>query len=315
MRATAELSVQKVAFMSVTVTLASVWSVGCIENDRARLTAELLSAGEGISTTEEMSSDSPVGFTTTGVDDSGEDGGTGSGADGTTLDMATAGEASTGLGETGGDESALKSRHPPVCGDGVVSADEECDGGDGCDQKTCLRDRWIFVSSEEYAGNFGGIHDADALCDNLAKSGENPLLKSEEANFRVMKAWLSGKDYEIGAWIELGRGRYFRPDGVLVAERGEDLLVASKPLLAPISVDENGEPRDVYVWTNTKAGGGSASENDHCDDWNSVSNLKVSWIGSSKAKDPQWTHVSSDLNPAPCGFKYHLYCVEQRGGS
>lgn len=220
-------------------------------------------------------------------------------------------EDSTG---TGGESTGTTEAPPPFCGDGVRNEGEECDpldpeAGKSCNEQ-CFRDRVAFVTSTRFVGDkLMGLVKGDLACNELAQAAG----LFDAGGVAQMRAWLSGPDYDAGTRILLGEGRYVRPDGVVVVERGADLL--SGHLSAPIAVDEWGEPVEEYAWTNTRADGTAISKVDTCNNWSYNGEYLFSYVGRNLSTDLNWTYVQSPLNPASCDIEFSLYCFEERGAS
>ena len=90
----------------------------------------------------------------------------------------------------------------------------------------------VFITSEVFRGNLGGIAGADAHCQRLA---ENAGLHG------TYRAWLSDSQSSPAAdpsFFKSPNG-YVRVDGVKVAATWDDLTDGA--LLAAIEVDENGD--------------------------------------------------------------------------
>lgn len=196
---------------------------------------------------------------------------------------------------------------PPACGDGALDAEEECDDGnlapdDGCNA-SCARDRFVFATSEVFSPDLiGGLVSADSLCKQLAHKGDLP-------HWATFNAWLSDSKTDAIDRVHHGRGRYVRPDGVVVAESFDALLAG--PLLAPIVVDEYGETVNNGAWTGTRPDGTAVPGAWHCGDWTSNELLEFGHYGDVQAVDGWWTFVPDpEINPTSCISKNRLYCFE-----
>jgi cysteine-rich repeat protein len=91
------------------------------------------------------------------------------------------GDSGDGDGDPGdGDGDSGDGDPQPECGNGVVEADEVCDDGNANDDvctNTCAwgpATRIVFVTSEIYTGNLGGLAGADAKCQSLADAAGLP---------------------------------------------------------------------------------------------------------------------------------------------
>lgn len=212
------------------------------------------------------------------------------------------------------------------CGDGVVDAlFEECDlgglngagVGDGdappCDAQCDFQARLVFLSSELYDGDLGGLDGADAKCRALAEAADLP----DPENFR---AWLSNGGVSPSTRFEgvavVGRP-YILLTGKIVADSFAE-LTQNGPRTG-ISVTETGATlSDKYVWTNTTAVGDPYSFSVHCDGWTSASGVYSAHIGYNALavefgpdfqewkQQRLWTSFTDDN----CENPYRLYCVE-----
>ncbi|MFY0537464.1 DUF4215 domain-containing protein [Nannocystis pusilla] len=172
---------------------------------------------------------------------------------GTTTTTASTDATSEGPGTT---TTGTTAASEPVCGDGIVEGDEECDDAndiadDRC--RECAKNRWIFASAALHNdGDLGGLEGADSRCRQYA-------LQSGLADDTWMTfiAWLSDADHDVRDRLYPGRGRYVRTDGVIVAENFEQFFSGS--LEAPINVDELGN-QDIGggVLTGTRPDGTAA---------------------------------------------------------
>jgi hypothetical protein len=119
----------------------------------------------------------------------------------------------------------------------------------------------VFVTSNIYRGDLGGLLGADAKCQALADAAG---LGGE------FKAWLSaaGPGNSAADRLTHATGPYVRVDGVQVAANWTDLVDGL--LSAPISIDEHGAPvisGTMGVWTGTNTAGRLQAPNVICNDW------------------------------------------------
>ena len=229
---------------------------------------------------------------------------------GSTMTGGSGSEGQTTIGSTGstgGSGSGATTEMAPVCGDGVIAAGEECDDGnaapdDGCDE-SCARDRVVFATSMEFPpAQIGGLKGADSLCKQLAHKGDLQ-------RWATFTAWLSDSQTDALARVFHGRGRYVRPDGMVVAQDFEALLAG--PLLAPIAIDEYGAAALGGAWTGTRPDGTAVPAAWHCGDWTSSELLELGHYGAVEALDGSWTYMPNpETNPTNCLTSFHLYCFE-----
>jgi hypothetical protein len=109
---------------------------------------------------------------------------------------------------------------------------EECDDGDlddanGCNTQ-CGRDRYVFLTSQGYSGDFGAVSGANSLCKKAAMLAGLP-------NHETYRAWMSDETFSPAEWFFWSRGRYILTNGVVVAKDWNDLT--DGPSQHPIDVD------------------------------------------------------------------------------
>ena len=213
---------------------------------------------------------------------------------------------STGSSGSSGDTSDTDATTGPaaVCGDGVVSGDEECDdpGDTACFK--CIRDRLVFVTSGDVRGDWWGMTKQSIYwCNHFA--AEAGLLTDSQPRF---KPWISTSEVSAAESLHHSRGRYVLTNGLVFAESWDD-LVAGK-ILNPLNVDEHSQTHNALAWTGT-APDGSAVAGSNCIDWTSESVNQPGYIGHSSAVDGAWTFVDDpEFNPDSCISENSLYCFE-----
>ncbi len=193
----------------------------------------------------------------------------------------------------------------PVCGDGVIEGDEECDDPGETSCTKCVRDRLVFVTSNSmFPGNFGDeAADIDFDCNQLAAFAG--LVISNERRF---KTWISTSHESAADRIYHSPGRYVLRNGLVFAESW-DAMIAGQ-ILNPLNVDENSQTQHVIVWTDTLPDG-STMPGDHCADWTSYDWESWAYWGDSDAMDINWTlYVGEASNPTVCLDAASLYCFE-----
>ena len=200
------------------------------------------------------------------------------------------------------------------CGDGLVWAGlEECDDGNQVDSDGCELDcrltgaqKLIFITSQMYTGNLGGLVGADARCQQRAEAGDLP---------GTYMAWLSDANASPASRMTKADVRYVLPNGTKVADNWADLTDAS--LDAPINVTELGGPAPVgdticagggfaTVYTGTSASGTLSGVNDTCKDWTAEFG-NARW-GHADAVDNNW---SMWCTSGSCSWQSPIYCVQQ----
>lgn len=155
----------------------------------------------------------------------------------------------------------------------------------------------VFVTSEDYKGDLGGLTGADNKCGTLATAA------GLTGDYR---AWLSDGATSAKDRLAHGGGAYKKTDGTIVADSWSELT--SGKLKSPINFNENGLQKKgkVLAWTNTKTDGSLAGPN-HCDNWTSGLSSYKSITGWITFSNTAWTFGAN----AGCNTIIPLYCFEQ----
>ena len=227
------------------------------------------------------------------------------GTRGATQDASSGGLGGTGTdttqGDTGGESSS--GGPAPVCGDGEVEGEEECDDGnaiegDGC-LSNCTREWFVFVTSDPGTqGDFGGVIGADYECRHRATTLFLP-------NGERYKAWISTSEVQPKDRLYHARGPYKLVNGLRVAANWDALVSGS--LENPINVTELGETSETLVFTGTLPDGSRVPTSTHCDDWTDNDGDNFGWYGASTESDYNWTYALEQ----ECGGGSNLICFEQ----
>jgi len=153
----------------------------------------------------------------------------------------------------------------------------------------------VFVTSESYFGDFGGIDFADSECQRLAD------LEGLPGNF---KAWVSTTSPSVNPDSRFNQASvpYRLVSGNTIANNYTDLIDGN--LTAPINLDETGFFVDSNVWTATTQAGGSFGTN--CSNWTDLN--EDGGFGNTTLMDFGWTSASFDACDTP---DFRLYCFEQ----
>ncbi|MEM8994241.1 MAG: hypothetical protein AAGF23_05550 [Acidobacteriota bacterium] len=155
--------------------------------------------------------------------------------------------------------------------------------------------RTIFLTSQTYTGNLGGLTGADAICQGLADAA------GLAGNF---KAWLSDSTDSPSSRFSPNGRPIMRVDGALVAEDWSDLTDGT--LSSSIQFSETGANiGGANVWTNTGSEGKAFSSTNHCDNWTSDSSAMNVRVGVSFATASNWTAA----NTVSCDGTFRLYCL------
>lgn len=198
---------------------------------------------------------------------------------------------------------------PAECGDGYTNraSGEECDDGnqsslDNCYPSCTAPTMLVFVTSEVYQGDLGGLVGADAKCQSLAQKA---------GVVGTFKAWLSTSEVPSATRLYHSPGRYMRLDGMVVADNFEQLRYG--PMHAPVSITDTKQPiEEPYGVASFWSGEGGFSDVDdgYCDDWTSsswddlgsITPTYVSGYGTNDAA-VSWTNCYSSSKA--------LLCVQQ----
>ena len=163
--------------------------------------------------------------------------------------------------------------------------------------------KYVFVTSDSYSGNLGGLSGADTKCQALAQAA------GLDGTF---KAWLSDSSgASPSTRFSNSTDAYVKVDGAVVANDYTDLV--SGNLRSEINLDQNGNAvNDSYVWSNTKSDGtvqGSNPGTHSCNDW-TASGSVYGFVSHTtrRSVSPDWSYEG---NPS-CDFPdVRLYCFEQ----
>lgn len=163
----------------------------------------------------------------------------------------------------------------------------------------------VFLSSQSYTANLGGVSGADNLCQGLAT---NAGLGG------TWRAWISQSGSSPSTRFVQHNGPYVLLNGTVIANNWADLTDGT--LLNPINRDETGQTRAVQAWSNTTTSGlfDSASSGGCggtvCGSWTiggPCNNPNCGQTGSSSGVSQDWTRGGA----ACCFVVNHLYCFEQ----
>lgn len=155
----------------------------------------------------------------------------------------------------------------------------------------------VFVTSQRFSGDLGGVAGADEKCNAAAKNGGLP------GTYQAMVG--NGAARIVGSMLVradvLGATNWHRAP--LAGVSGSML---GTPLAEPIAYDESGTriARDAPVWTGTDPYGGLGSPN--CGGWVDVSDGMFGVVGFARQVDPaNW--LGAEV--IDCDVPAHLYCV------
>ena len=167
---------------------------------------------------------------------------------------------------------------------------------DVCEAPPAATEKIVFVTSQEFDGNLGGLAGADAKCN--AAAADLP---------GTYTAWLSDSSTDAIDRVTQVAAPYIRTDDVIIADDFADLTnCAPTCLTEPIDKDENGDPHNLLlVWTGTLTNGLRSGL--YCQDWTSNSADDNGNFGNIGPINEVWTMNSSFF----CGFPFgRLYCFQ-----
>lgn len=234
---------------------------------------------------------------------------TSSGSTGLSTSGSTDAHTSSAGATVTGTATTAPSSGPDACGDGDLAPAEECDdgnqrGGDGCAADCSKEFRRVFVTSDLFAGNLGGVAGANTKCQKAAQGAQ---LSGE------YRAWLSTNDSSPAMTFFRSPVPYVLVDGTPVAADWDDLVdeslmtgifmteLGTEPQLNPVPCGEFLRP----VWTNTSPKGTLLVAGLDCSSWTSTSGFGRT--GRAGSSDIEWTQSCE----ASCGIPVALYCFEQ----
>jgi len=162
----------------------------------------------------------------------------------------------------------------------------------------------VFVTSQTFNGNLGGLAGADAKCMQAARDAH---LSG------TWKAYLGDSSIRPKDRLVPSYGKYLRMDGTVIANNDSDLTDGS--ILRPISLNEFGQdvnwqyPGTAGVWIGNLLNPTEHSGNDNytCKDWTYATNTQgiQAYYGSLTATDQNWEL----WDPSICASPHHLYCI------
>jgi len=227
-----------------------------------------------------------------------------------TMDMKE--ECDDGNGDNS--DGCLNTCVAATCGDGYVHLGMEgCDDGNGDELDACGNTckptpMHVFVTSNMYQGNLGGLAGADEKCNQEAAAGGLP---------GTYKAWLSDNMQSAGTRITGGLGAYIRTDELVVADSWA--AFKSNNHMSPIELDQHGLPAPIsepvcganipLTWTNTNANGTTYNPMFDCMQWSASAGPAA--FGRIDAMDSKWSLQCGQVPMATCSKLAPLYCVQE----
>lgn len=184
----------------------------------------------------------------------------------------------------------------------------------------CQPVKKVFLTSQSFSANLGGLAGADAICQKLGAT------LAPSATF---KAWLSSTQAApADRFSAMARGpqtRYVLPDGTVVAEGWAELT--SGQLRHPIDQTELGKPHpggtngckgqsEPSVWTATLSNGTADGDRTSkgCSDWTVgalAANAQAIWGKAASTTEWSTNATCNNFGANTCNRKAALYCFEQ----
>lgn len=160
----------------------------------------------------------------------------------------------------------------------------------------------VFITSQTYTGELGGLQGADAKCQTLANAA---------GLTGTYRAWLSTQGINAIDRITDKLYPYTTLDGGLVANSINELIYFPQHPSSHIIIDEHDDSvltQNRFVWTGTNPDGTTAQPLTNCDDWTSALGTKFGVAGNSEPLGTgDWTY---DIYSA-CNLHRSLYCFQQ----
>lgn len=159
--------------------------------------------------------------------------------------------------------------------------------------------KYVFVTSQTYNGNLGGLTGGDAKCQTRADA-QNSLSIVKN---KTWKAWLSTSSQN--AIDRITNEKYVRIDGQIIANDKNDLI--NSTIAHPINITEINDiitGSEQRVWTGTETNGQGAF--DTCLDW-TKNDFSMDGEEGAVASTSEWTSGTAN----ECAKLNKLYCFEQ----
>ena len=175
-----------------------------------------------------------------------------------------------------------------TCGDGI------CAEGEVYCPSDCSSNR-VFVASQWFTGDLGGLEGADNICQTTADNAELG---------GVWRAWISNSSENVTERLYHWDSHYLSVDRkIAYADNWNDLTDGT--LREEISMNENENPENKNAWTATDFDGNFLGPN--CEDWTN-SEHGFGTIGDNSWTDFRWTTGQERFCSGSSGS---LYCFEQ----
>lgn len=241
-----------------------------------------------------------------GAEDSG--GGTGGRSSGSGGDEGSAGGSDSNMGGGAGDGNPNPCDELD-CGD-HGSCDEEkvacvCGEGEHWTESACVDlfespYNLAFLSPVAVSPDFGGLEEADELCNQWADAAGAP------GSYRaILSAEVDGDVVAANSRLAGARG-WVRRDGLPIADEPSKLFEGGPWTSVHLGPDGN-DSGSKRVWTGSDSNGSSYSAT--CDAWTSADPADSGAAGYSTLTAYPWLNHQGGQAPWSCGQTAHLYCM------
>jgi len=202
------------------------------------------------------------------------------------------------------------------CGNGIIDINEECDDGndndgDGCSFSCTTEYKMVFLTSNTYSGDLGGLDGADTICNDLAV---------EAGLHGTYKAWLSDSDVSVSERFTHSDLPYVLVDKIENILSEETRITIADDWIGLTSGDirnriNRDEKLDTYgsrqsVWTNTQRDGEImyTVPAKNCNNWSSSDSAYWGRYGYSFYTYYKWTNSTYDIRCNTINMR--LYCFQ-----
>jgi hypothetical protein len=179
----------------------------------------------------------------------------------------------------------------------------------------------LFVSSQTYTGNLGGLSGADSICNTLASNAASTLGTTYAA--RPFKALIGVAGSTIQSRLQKFGPVYNNKPGTRdEVKSGIDAMFTSGAVIDKVIVySEQGNAvvdtgsNDEDTWTGASSNRtGSVDSGNNCNDWTTSSsgedgNVGSGGQGTSSNNPGEWLY--DDSTSRSCSHSRHIYCISQ----
>lgn len=172
-------------------------------------------------------------------------------------------------------------------------------------------ERTVFVTSETFISDLGGLQGADEKCQVEADASSSIVPSG------TYLAWLSDGIDSPDTRFTKSSHPYILPDGTMIAKNYADLTDGS--ILHALNIDATGKPVGLkLLWTDTMADGtyvqsfAASAEKNSCNAWSGdLATYAHVIVGSTIDKTSSWTFKHLDSCNYRGRQKHPLACFQQ----